>query len=170
MMKYAIAFLTLILASQWAVASGKVAVVNLEQAIINTDLAQAKIAELEKDADFKANLDEAKKIQAAGKALAEKYKKEAPTLSATQKLDLESKMTTKQEDMAHVINKLKKERKKLLTQMMYQLNSKASKAVKDIIDSEGIGLLLNANPEIVLYTDTSFDITAKVTDRINKAK
>lgn len=151
-------------------ANGKVAVINFEQAILNTERAKQEIAKLEADADYKKTVAEAKSIQEKGQALTEKYKKEAPTMSDSQKLDIESKIKAKQADMKHVLGKLQETKKQLLGKLMYEMNGKAMKVTKALIDSEGIGLLLNANPEIVLHADTSFDITAKVTDLLNKEK
>lgn len=151
-------------------AEGKIAVINFEQAILNTDAAKAKIAELENDADYQKNIAEAKKIQEEGQKLAEKYQKEAPTMSPSQKADLETKIKARQADIQHVGKKIQEAKKQLLGKLMYDMNVKAMKAAKEIIDAEGVGLLLNGNPEIVLHADTSFDITAKVTDKLNKTK
>ena len=54
--------------------------------------------------------------------------------------------------------------------LMRDLNQAASVAIKQIIADEGIGLLLAANPQVVLHADTSFDISAKLTDKLNKQK
>ena len=41
-----------------AIAQGKIAVVNLEEAILQTDLAQQRLAEFEKNEDFTSDKDE----------------------------------------------------------------------------------------------------------------
>jgi hypothetical protein len=53
---------------------------------------------------------------------------------------------------------------------MYQMQNQAISAAKEIIATEGIGLLLNASSQSqnVIHADTSFDITPKVTDKLNK--
>lgn len=167
-MKRMIMMLCLLLGSGLALAEGKIAVVNFQQAVLNTDLAQAKIRELEDDGSFKSNLEEAKKIQEEGRKLAEKYQKELPTMSDTQKRDLEKKIQEKQSDLEHIAGKLQDSRQGLMEEVMQELNASATRAVQELIKSEGIGLLLNANPQMVLHADTSFDITAKLTDRLNR--
>lgn len=154
--------------SAFSMAEGKVAVVNFEQAIMNTDFAQAKIAEIEADATFKSNMDEAKKIQEEGMKLAEKYQKEAPTMSASQKQALEKQIKEKQGDLEHVARKLQEVRNNLVQDIMQEMNATATKATRELIDAEGIGLLLNGNPQIILHADTSFDISAKLTERLNR--
>ena len=153
-----------------AQAAGKVAVVSFEQAILNTDAAKAKIKSLETDKDFKANMDEIKEIQSEGQKLAEKYKKEAAIMSPAQKQELEAKIKGKQADIEHVGRKLQESKQALMQGLMREMGINAQKAIKEIIASEGIGLLLAANPQVVLHADTSFDITAKLTDKLNKRK
>lgn len=165
----AISLISTIFMAGFAQAEGKVAVVNFEQAILNTDIAKAEIEKIEADKDYQNNIAEAEKIQKEGAALLEKYKKEAPTLSPEQKADLEAKIKAKQSDMQHVAGKLQETKKQVLGKLMYQMRGQAMKAAQEIIDKQGIGLLLNANPEIVLHADTSFDVTAKVTEALNKA-
>lgn len=151
-----------------SLAAGKVAVVSFEQAILNTDYAQAEIAKIENDKSFKDRVAEIKKIQEEGIKLAQKYQKEAPTMGASQKQMLENQIKEKQEDLEHVARKIQETRNLLLQSLMEEMNETASLAGKELIDKEGIGLLLNADPQIVLHADTSYDITAKLTDRINK--
>ncbi len=158
----------LMMVSVFAQASGKVAVISLEQAILNTDVAKAEIQALENNADYKANMEEVKKIQASGKKLAEKYQKDAAIMSAAQKQELEAKMKGKQADIEHVGRKLQETKKILMQNLMRQMGQQAQIAVQEIIASEGIGLLLTANPQVILHADTSFDITAKLTDKLNK--
>ena len=113
-------------------------------------------------------MQQAQSIQEEGKKLAEKYQKEAMTMSPSQKAELEKKIKGKQADLEHVVKKLQASRDDLMKQLMAELNVKAMQATKSIIEAEGIGLLLNANPQLVLHADTSFDISAKLTDRLNK--
>lgn len=171
-MKRFLAVMLLLGTSLAALADGKIAVVNFEQAILNTDAAQQKIHELEEDADYKANMNEAKKIQEEGTKLTEQYKKEGPTMSPQQQQELEGKIKEKQADLEHVGHKIQDAKKKLLGELMMGMKLQAMKAAQDIIDAEGIGLLLNASPQAqtVYHADTSFDITAKVTDKLNKQK
>lgn len=154
--------------SLMAHAEGKIAVVNFEEAIFNTDIAQQKIQEMENDAGYKANMETAKKIQQEGKVLTDQYKKDGPIMSAEQKHAMEAKLKEKQADLEHVGRKIQETKKKVLAAVMYSLRLPAMKAAKEIVEAEGIGLLLNASPETVYHSDTSFDITAKVTEKLNK--
>ena len=169
-MKYFMLAATLMMACVFAQAEGKIAVVSFEQAILNTDIAKVEIAKLEIDSEYKSNLDEVKKIQEAGRKLADKYQKNAAIMSAAEKQDLEAKIKGKQADIEHVGRKLQETKKALMQNLMRSMGAAAQAALKEIVASEGIGLLLAANPQVILHADTSFDVTAKLTDKLNKMK
>lgn len=151
-------------------AEGKIAVVNFELAVFNTDLVKAKVQSLQVDPAYKKNMQEIQTIQNDAKKLVEKYKKESLTMSATQKQQIEADMKSKQSDMEHLAGKLKEAEATALQSTMYQMQGQAISAAKEIIAAEGIGLLLNASAQSqnVIHADTSFDITPKVTDKLNK--
>lgn len=169
-MKQLLTAVILLTSSFFALADGKIAVVNFEQAVFNTDMVQAKAQELQQDPSYMKNLEEVKAIQSEGKKLVERLQKEAPTMSVEQKQKAEADMKGKQADMEHVARKLKDAEEAALKPIMYELNMKAMSIAKEIVAAEGIGLLLNASAQsqVVLHADTSFDITAKVTDKLNK--
>lgn len=171
-MKHLLIATLLLGSSLLALADGKIAVVNFEQAVFNTDVVQAKAQELQQDPEYIKNMEEVKAIQTEGKKLVERLQKEAPTMSLEQKQKAEADMKNKQSDMEHVARKLKEAEAAVLKPIMYELNMQAMEIAKDIVAKEGIGLLLNASSQTqtVLHADTSFDITAKVTDRLNKLK
>lgn len=154
--------------SSLAMASGKVAVVNFEEAIMGTDLAQSKLDEAKNDRSFKLTLDQAQKIQEEGRQLAEKHQRESPTMSTSERRELEKKIQEKQEDLEHVAGQLQEMRNQLLQGILQEMNETATQVTRELIESEKIGLLLNANPQIVLHAEPDFDITAKVTDRLNR--
>ena len=169
-MKHIITAILLLSSSIFAFAEGKIAVVNFEEAVFNTDRVQAKAQELQEDPEYKKNMDEAKAIQEEGKKLMEKLQKEAPTMSREDKQKIEAQVKSKQSDMEYVARKLKEAEEAAIKPLMFQMRLQAMKAAQEIVDAEGIGLLLNASAQsqVVLHADTSFDITAKVTDKLNK--
>lgn len=166
-------FVSILLLSMvaFAQAEGKIAVVNLERAILNTDVAKTKMDALENDEELKALFADAQKIQEELVKLSEEFKKEAPTMGIAQQKEFEAKAKSKQGDLEHINRKLQEAQAGLYKSLMQDMNVDAVKAAKEIVDQEGIGLLLNYVPQqIVWHADTSFDITAKVTDKLNKIK
>lgn len=171
-MKRLFAIVLLLATSVVAQAQGKIAVVDLERAILNTDAAKAKMAEVEADADFKRLIEDGQKAQAEFIKLNEEYQKESVTMSPDQVQALQAKIKSKKSDLEHMNRKLQETQASILGLLMREMQVDALKAAKAIIEAEGIGLLLNkgrAQQPVVLHADTSFDITAKVTDKLNKA-
>ena len=146
----------------------KVRVVNIEQAILGTDVAKEEIKKIEADAEFKKNMAQIQKIQEEGQKLTEKYKKDASMMSPEDVQDLETKIKSKQADLEHLGKKVQEVRANFIRAMMIRMNSDVTMAVKEIIDADKIGLLLPANPQLILHADPSMDITPKVTEKLNK--
>lgn len=168
-MKRLLTSILLMSAAIFAQAEGKIAVVNLERAILNTDVAKSRMEALEADEDLKKLFSDAQNIKTELIKLGEEFKKEAPTMSARQQEEFEARAKSKQADLEHINRKLQEVQAGLYKQLMQDMNVQAVEAAKEIVDSEGIGLLLNYVPQqIIWHADTSFDITAKVTDKLNK--
>jgi len=64
--------------------------------------------------------------------------------------------------------KLKETQNEVAQQIMQELGPKAEAAVKQVIEAEKIGLVLNSQSAI--HATAEYDITPKVTDMLNKAK
>ena len=64
-----------------------------------------------------------------------------------------------------IVRKLNSERQAAGKKLMEDLGPRLENIVKSIVDAEGIGLLLDRKAAI--HADPSFDITAKVTEKLN---
>jgi len=153
-------------AQAWA--EGKIAVVSLQQAILNTDASQKQLNDLRASADYKKNRAELEALQKTGKDLVEKLKKDGPTLSKDEQAELSRKIENTRGDLEHVGRKLQDQEKELAQRLFYELGAKAKTIVNDLIKSEKIGLLLDA--QAALHADASYNITAKVTEKLNQSK
>jgi outer membrane protein len=74
-------------------------------------------------------------------------------------------MEFKQADFELIVRKLNAERQAAGKRLMDNIGPRLESAVKSIIDSDGIGLLLDK--KAVIHADSTFDITAKVTEKLN---
>lgn len=154
--------------SSFSFAEGKIAVFNLQGAILATDAAQKQIKEFESKAaysDLRANFDQ---IRSELQKLDEQLKKNGATWSDERKTEHRKQMEYKRADLELVAKKLQSENQQLIQQILQANADRARTVIQDIIKSEGIGLVLNA--EAVTFADSSYDITSKITDRLNKAK
>ncbi|MEZ5539669.1 MAG: OmpH family outer membrane protein [Pseudomonadales bacterium] len=100
---------------------------------------------------------------------AEKLKKDISNLRTDlEKGGSQEKQKTiefKQADFELIVRKLNAERQVAGKRLMDNIGPRLESAVKSIVDSEGIGLLLDR--KAVIHANGSFDITAKVTDKLN---
>jgi outer membrane protein len=147
---------------------GKIAVLNAQNAVMATELAKQRIKALQEDKDFMANKTEAEKVTADLQKGIETYKKEAAVMNASQKAEQEKKLANLQADREHLIKKLKAAENDVLQRLMIEMQPKLQQVVTELIQSEGIGMIINA--QAVMHADTSFNITGKVTEKRNQAK
>ncbi|MEZ5436361.1 MAG: OmpH family outer membrane protein [Pseudomonadales bacterium] len=146
-----------------AVAEGsKVAVLDVQEAILSTNMAKSEMKA------FEARSDIAKMITDA-----EKLKKEITSLRSAIEgggagaQDKQKTMEFKQADFELIVRKLNAERQVAGKRLMDNIGPRLESAVKSIVESEGIGLLMDR--KAVIHADSTFDITSKVTAKLNAA-
>jgi outer membrane protein len=149
-------------------ADGKIAVLNPQQAIVNTEVAQQRLKALRAEASYAENR---KQLETLGKSYQDKVaqlQKDAAVMSAEQQQAEAQKLQEKRSDIEHVQRKLQAAEQQLLQALAQEMAPSLQKVVGELIDSEGIGLLLNQ--QAAMHADSSFSITAKVTDKLNQMK
>jgi outer membrane protein len=164
-LKFAIALVALSL-PQLALAQGKIAVVNLQEAILQTDLAQKRLKEVRGQSDYKSDKAEFDKLKGEFDKLVQDFQKNAAVMSQEQQLAQRKKLASKQADLEHVTGKLQQAEQSAGQALLQELGPKVQEALRDIIKADGIGLLLAQGA--VIHADASYTITDKVTDKLNK--
>lgn len=147
-------------------AQGKIAVVNLQEAILQTDLAQKRLAEVRGQDDYKADKTEFEKLKGEFEDLAKKFQKDAAVMSQEQQLAARKKLASKQADLEHVTGKLQQAEQLAGQGLLQEMSPKVQKVLRELITAEGIGLLLQQ--QAVIHADAGYNITAKVTDKLNQ--
>ncbi len=151
-----------------AFAQGKIAVLDVQAAILNTDAAQKQFKDLRAQPAYDANLKELEKLKKEYDGLVQQVQKDLAVMSADQKEAQRKKIEDKRGDMEHIARKLQASEQELAQGVMQDLGPKLQTVVNDLIKSEGIGLLLDR--KAVMHAEPSYNITAKVTEQLNKAK
>ena len=151
----------------YAQAPGKVAVLDPEMAILSTDEAQKRLKALGTQPDFDTDKKQFEKLKKEYEDMIKQLQKDSAVMSAEQKEAQRKKLETKGSDIEYISRKLQGKQQEMMQSLMQELEPKFKKAVTDIIKAENIGLLLNART--VMHADTSFNITTKVTEALNKA-
>jgi outer membrane protein len=156
------------MAPMFAQAEGKIAVFSAQQAIMNTDEARQKVEEFQKQPSIAENIKEFEELQKKYQTTVEQVQKDVAMMNAEQKQAESKKINDMRADIEHVGRQLKQAEQELAQRLMREFAPRLQPIVAEIIKTEGIGLLLDK--KAALHADTSFDITAKVTDKLNQGK
>lgn len=151
-----------------ASAQGRVAVLNLEEAVFNTEEAKAQFNALRQTPDYTKNKKEAEEIKKQYDQLAEQFNKNREVMSAEQQAEQGKKLNDLRTDLEFVVKKLQQAERDVAARLMREMMPKANTAVGELVKSEGIGLLLNS--QAAMYFEPSYSISAKVTEKLNQAK
>ena len=151
-------------------AASKVAVVNLRTAVLQTELAQSQLAELKKQDDFKSNMESIETLDAELKAMIETYQKDRAVMSAQKREEEEKRIVEKQKDLNYIASKLQQAQKEWTERSIEGQSQNLTRVLQNLVEEQGIGLLIRADTGAVLHTDSSYDISAQVTERLNQIK
>ncbi len=165
MKKISIALVALVF-SAVAAAEGKVVVFNMQAAIIQTDAAKKSLLALDADAEFSQMKAKFEGLRSDLMSLDKNAKTNGMTWSNEQKVDHRKKVEYKSADLKLAAEKLKAERNAVVKKIMQELGPKAKAALNEVVTAEGLGLVLDSS--VAYWANASYDITAKVTAKLNK--
>ncbi len=148
-------------------AQGKIAVVNLQEAILQTDEAQKRLNEIRNERDYKDDKDEFDRLKKEFDGLVKKFQKDSAVMSQDQQLASRKKLASKQADLEHVAGKLQQAEQAAGQALLQEMSPRVQEVLRDLIATEGIGLLMPQTS--VIHADPGYNITAKVTDKLNQA-
>lgn len=157
-----------LLASALAAAQGKIAVLDVQGAIVNTNEAQKRLKELRNQTEFKESSADLEKRQKEYNDIIARLQKDLAVMSDEQKEAERKKIESKRADIEHIVRKLQGAQQEVLAILMQEMAPHVDKAVADLVKSENIGLLLDRKAALVVNNE--YSITAKVTEQLNKAK
>ena len=147
-------------------AQGKIAVVNLQEAILQTDEAQKRLTAVRNGEDYKSDKAEFDRLKEEFDALVTGFQKDAAVMSQEQQVAARQKLASKQADLEHVTGKLQNAEQAAGQTLLQEMSPKVQEVLRDLIATEGIGLLLQRAS--VIHADAGYSITAKVTDKLNQ--
>lgn len=147
-------------------AQGKIAVVNLQEAIMQSDVAQKRLGEVRNGEDYKSDKAEFDRLKGEFDELVKDFQKDAAAMSQEQQVAARQKLASKQADLEHVTGKLQQAEQLAGQTLLQEMSPKVQDVLRDLIATEGIGLLLQRAS--VIHADAGYSITAKVTDKLNQ--
>jgi outer membrane protein len=141
---------------------GKVAVLDVQEAILNTNMAKSEMKSFEARSDISKMINDAEKLKKDISSLRSSIEN-----GGSDAQDKQKTVEFKQADFELIVRKLNAERQVAGKRLMDNIGPRLESAVKSIVDTDGIGLLLDR--KAVIHANSSFDITAKVTEKLNTA-
>ena len=144
----------------------KIAVVDFPRAMFETELAKARVKQLSSGAEFTALQTRFESINADIKAMQQDAEANSATWSKEQGSDYQVKLKRLLEDRELTMRKVQSEQQSLQGSIVKEIQPKAGEAIKELMEEGGFDVLVNA--EAVIFAKPEIDLTAKLTDRLNK--
>ena len=161
-----ITLMTLLTASAVTQAQGRIAVVDLEQAILQTDFAQQRIRDFEASEAFAEDRAEFDSLKGELDQLFQNFQRDQAAMSDDEKVAAQQKLASKNADLEYVAKKLQSLQQQNAQRVFQELVPAARQVLGEVIETDQIGLLLQA--QSVIHADLGYNITAKITDKLNQ--
>ena len=152
------------LAAAGAAAELKIAVLNVQRALGDSEEAQALADEIQQD--LQKDQDELQALGEQIQALQEQLEKDAEILGDEEKRRINKDIEDKRLDFEFGANKLQKELQDRQQEILRQMAPKLDAVLKDLIEIEGYDLVLQRSG--LLYVNTKHDVTRKITEKLNE--
>ena len=152
------------LAAAGAAAELKIAVLNVQRALGDSEEAQALQDEIQQD--LEKDRDELQALGEEIQALQEQLEKDAEILGDEEKRRINKDIEDKRLDFEFGANKLQKELQDRQQEILRQMAPKLDAVLKDLIEIEGYDVVLQRSG--LLYVNTKHDVTRKITEKLNE--
>jgi len=165
-MAVVVGFTSSLFAAEGQSAGGNIAVVDFGKAIFGTEVAKARMKQKKGESEFATLQGKYESTVSEMKALKKEIDTQGMTWSQEQVADAQKKMEYLRADLELITRKIQGDQQALQNSIVQELRPKAGEALQELIEEEGIVLLLSS--EAVVTAAPSLDVTAKLTDRLNK--
>lgn len=166
-MKLKVFLATLFLMATTPAMAGKIVVFNPQAAVLSTEAAKKRDAELKADKNFAALVASIENLRAELIALQKDAEKNGMTWSADQQAEYKKKMTNLNDDFQLAQKKAQSEQNAAVGKLMQDAEAKLEPILKAIMEEKDIDLILHAQAAVIAKPVS--DITMEVTARLNKA-
>jgi len=159
-----VAALVMAFAAPAAFAEVKIAVVDVQSAILNSEEAKRLLAQIQ--SEFKDQEDEIRKIQSDAAALLERAQKDSDVMSDAEKRKLQQDIDSKNNDFVYLRQKLQKQIEDRQKELFAGVDQKVQRAIEELVKSEDYDLVIPR--QAALYVGELYNITRKVTEKLNE--
>lgn len=158
--------LLLLLTSGAAAAELKIAVLDTQRALIESEEAQALLRSAQ--TELEGEQQQVNSLGAEIMALQEKMQKDAEVMSPAEARRRQKELEDKQLDYQFRANRLQKEVQDRRQELLQQMAPKIDAVLQDLIELEGYDVIMQRNS--LLYANSKHDITRKVTEKLNERR
>lgn len=148
--------------------AGKVVVIDLQRAVLSTAAAKEQLKAMESEKEFSENRKKAENLQKEMDRRSAEAQKDGATWSNEQQMNYRRDMEMMQKEMQLVVQKLQSEKQAVFNRISKDMEGKLKKVLEQLIKEDNISLLLDKGAAHFARPD--FDVTEKVTQRLNEAK
>jgi outer membrane protein len=142
----------------------KIAVLDTQRALVESDEAKALLAQAAQELQNEEN--EVKTLGESIMAIQERLQTDGEVMSPTEQRKLQKEIEDKQIDYQFQLNKLQKEVNDRRQELLQQMVPKIDAVLKDLIEVEGYDLIMERGQ--LRYVNSKHDITRKVTEKLNE--
>jgi outer membrane protein len=147
-----------------AVAETKIGVVNLRQALFSSNEARSFTEKLQ--SDFADEEESVREAQEEARKVKERIEKDAAMMNEEERKQLAGEFQEALKEFNYRKEKLDSAVAKRKQEFLDKARPEVDKAVKDLLDEEGLDLVLPA--EAVVYVKPSMDLTNKLLQKLNE--
>lgn len=144
-----------------AAQDSKIAFINIQR--ITAESAPAKMATAKLEQDFSKKQKEVNEFQNSYKTLGEKFEREAPTLSESQRMTRQKELNDMGRDLQRKKRDFEEELNSRRNDELQQVFAKATKAIQQLAETEKFDVVLQE----AVYINPKIDITNKVIAILN---
>ena len=156
----------LLLAAGSVAAELKIAVLDTQRALLESEEAQSLMesAQIDLEGDQNRVNDLGQEIR----GLQEQLQKDSEVMSPAEQRKRQKDLEDKQMEYQFLVNQLQKDVQDRRQDLLQQMAPKIDAVLKDLIDIEGYDLILQRGS--LLYANSRHDITRKVTEKLNEKR
>ena len=158
--------LTLALAAGGAAAELKIGILDIQQALMQSEEAQQFMASAQ--TDLQEEQDQVNALQKDLVSLQEQIQKDAEVMSPAEQRRRQKELEDKQIEYRFLVNRLQKQVQDRQQELMQQMGPKLEAVIKDLVEAEGYDLIMQRGD--LVYADAKHSITRKVTEKLNEKR
>ena len=152
------------LISSSVLAEMKIAFVDVQRAILSSE--QAKKLQAQIGEEFKDEEAEIRQVSSDAAALIQRLQKDSEVMSDAEKIKLQKQIEEKENDFSYLRQKLQNKIQTRQTELFSGTEVRLQRAIEDLVMSDDYDVILPRNA--ALYVGDLYDITRKVTEKLNE--